>query len=201
MIETLEGIETLNVYTIESDKRKEHTDYKFTYAEDTTVKYPILVYGTLKQGFFNSPILEKSDFVGQAYSRYSEYDFWSRRGVYPAIVPQGKYAVGGEVYFVNETTLQYLDIMENNYDRVCIPIKFWQKDTPPNLKFAWVYMLSPDRVASNAWTQDDQQIKVVDQKRKLKIWGGEWARKDSYIRKLWRAGQAYTYTDSSIPFR
>ena len=40
--------------------------------------------------------------------------------------------------------------------------------------------LCPKNKNSNYWTQDDNQIKIIDKNKNLKIWGGKWAKEDLY---------------------
>ena len=177
--------------------------------EDRKALYPILVYGTLKKGFFNNKRCEmhKHPCLGTAFSQERIFDFWSMQGVYPAVVPveDNQFRVGGELYLVDEEKLFFLDIMENNYHRVCIPIQM-KTETSNNkhlthkLEWAWLYMLTPDNKDSNYWTKDDDQIKLVDKKSKIKIWGGSWAKEDTYKKgKIFRNQNEYMFpTDTSL---
>jgi gamma-glutamylcyclotransferase (GGCT)/AIG2-like uncharacterized protein YtfP len=81
----------------------------------------IFVYGTLKRGYPNNPLLEGSAFLGEAVTvptyRMVETSF-------PVIMPDpGGKPVAGEIYTVDDATLARLDQLERegrSYDRVMI---------------------------------------------------------------------------------
>lgn len=69
------------------------------------------VYGTLKKGYVNHRLLEKSQFVGNGEIKgFSIYDL----GPYPAIVDSkdAGEVVAGELYEIDEKTLVMLDRLE-----------------------------------------------------------------------------------------
>ena len=71
----------------------------------------IFVYGSLLKGLPISHILDDSDFLGEAVAGgVGLYDL----GYYPA-VKYGDGAVVGEIYHVNNETLQHLDRVEAFY--------------------------------------------------------------------------------------
>ena len=81
----------------------------------------VFVYGTLKRGYPNNPLLEGSQFLGEAVTvptyKMVETSF-------PVIMPDpsGK-PVAGEIYTVDDATLARLDQLERegrSYDRVMI---------------------------------------------------------------------------------
>jgi gamma-glutamylcyclotransferase (GGCT)/AIG2-like uncharacterized protein YtfP len=81
----------------------------------------VFVYGTLKRGYPNNPLLEGSEFLGEAVTvptnKMVETSF-------PVIMPDpsGK-PVAGEIYTVDDATLARLDQLERegrSYDRVII---------------------------------------------------------------------------------
>jgi gamma-glutamylcyclotransferase (GGCT)/AIG2-like uncharacterized protein YtfP len=81
----------------------------------------VFVYGTLKRGYPNNPLLEGSEFLGEAITvptyKMVETSF-------PVIMPDpnGK-PVAGEIYTVDDATLARLDQLERegrSYDRVMI---------------------------------------------------------------------------------
>ena len=81
----------------------------------------VFVYGTLKRGYPNNPLLEGSEFLGEAVTvptyKMVETSF-------PVIMPDtsGK-PVAGEIYTVDDATLARLDQLERegrSYDRVMI---------------------------------------------------------------------------------
>jgi len=83
----------------------------------------VFVYGTLKRGYPNNPLLEGSQFLGEAVTvptyKMVETSF-------PVIMPDpsGK-PVAGEIYTVDDATLARLDQLERegrSYDRVMIDV-------------------------------------------------------------------------------
>ncbi len=90
------------------------------------MSHRVFVYGTLKRGCPNNPLLEGSEFLGEAVTvptckmvtyRMVEISF-------PVIMPDpsGK-PVAGEIYAVDDATLARLDQLERegrSYDRVMI---------------------------------------------------------------------------------
>jgi gamma-glutamylcyclotransferase (GGCT)/AIG2-like uncharacterized protein YtfP len=81
----------------------------------------VFVYGTLKRGYPNNPLLEGSEFLGEAVTvptyKMVETSF-------PVIMPDpsGK-PVAGEIYTVDDATLARLDQLERegrSYDRMVI---------------------------------------------------------------------------------
>ena len=168
------------IFTIEDETLE---DFSFTLSEDKNVKYPIFVYGTLKKGFFNyKRLLKDEQFVGTCFTKRKMFDFWSMQGVYPAVVPvkRNAHRVGGELFLVGEDKLANLDLMEFNYQRVCIPITMRDTTKAKQFKWAWLYLLSNENTDSQLWHQDDDQIKLVDRKKHIKIWGGEWAKESMF---------------------
>jgi gamma-glutamylaminecyclotransferase len=85
----------------------------------------VFVYGTLKKGFGNHGLLENSKFVGAAIT-HCKYPMWCS-GVFPYMADVqgvGK-LIFGEVYEVDEKTLNRLDVLEgvpHHYVRRIIPL-------------------------------------------------------------------------------
>ena len=81
----------------------------------------IFVYGTLKRGYPNNPLLESSEFLGEAVT----VPIYKMIGTsFPVIMPDpsGK-PVAGEIYTVDDAALARLDRLEaegRSYDRVMI---------------------------------------------------------------------------------
>ena len=81
----------------------------------------IFVYGTLKRGYPNNPLLEGSEFRGEAVT-VPAYKMVATS--FPVIMPDpsGK-PVAGEIFTVDDATLARLDQLERegrSYDRVMI---------------------------------------------------------------------------------
>jgi gamma-glutamylaminecyclotransferase len=87
----------------------------------------LFVYGTLKRGYPNNPLLEGSEFLGEAVTvlTYKAVAVPALVGTsFPVIMPDpsGK-PVAGEIYTVDDATLARLDQLERegrSYDRVII---------------------------------------------------------------------------------
>ena len=89
----------------------------------------VFVYGTLKRGYPNNPMLEGCEFLGEAVTvlTYKAVTVPAYKMVgtsFPVIVPDpsGK-PVAGELYTVDDATLARLDQLERegrSYDRVMI---------------------------------------------------------------------------------
>jgi gamma-glutamylcyclotransferase (GGCT)/AIG2-like uncharacterized protein YtfP len=81
----------------------------------------VFVYGTLKRGYPNNPLLEGSEFLGEAVTVPT---YKMVRTSFPVIMPDpsGK-PVSGEIFTVDDATLARLDQLERegrSYDRVMI---------------------------------------------------------------------------------
>lgn len=79
----------------------------------------LFVYGTLKQGFRSNKFLQNSKYIGIAKTK-PIYGMYAFRG-YPALITQplaiisevkAESSILGELYEVNESTLQQLDVYE-----------------------------------------------------------------------------------------
>ena len=81
----------------------------------------VFVYGTLKRGHPNNPLLAGSEFLGEGVT-LPTYKMVATS--FPAIMPDpGGKPVAGEVYAVDDATLARLDQLEiegRSYDRVLI---------------------------------------------------------------------------------
>ena len=75
----------------------------------------VFVYGTLKNGYHNNPILGNSEYIGE-YKTDKKFDLvnCSPKGGFPFLIA-GNHSVIGEVYKVdNFYTLAYLDCLESH---------------------------------------------------------------------------------------
>ena len=94
----------------------------------------VFVYGTLKRGHGNHLLLCASRFLGECHTPpvYSLHDL----GFFPGLVSGGQTSITGEVYEVNDDTLEALDVLEGYprfYDRELI-------DTPYGAAWVYVYL-------------------------------------------------------------
>lgn len=88
--------------------------------QSTKGKTRVFVYGTLKRGYGNNSLLSKSEFIGA--DTLKGYKMMSK-GAFPAIFKtlDEYFRVYGEVYEVDDSTLEILDYLEgvpNHYRRV-----------------------------------------------------------------------------------
>ena len=78
------------------------------------MKHTIFVYGSLRQGFGNHPILDGCTFVGKAKT-LPKFTMLHMGG-FPGIVEVGDTAIMGELYEVDDLTLGNLDHLEGHPD-------------------------------------------------------------------------------------
>ncbi len=93
----------------------------------------VFVYGTLKRGQRNAPLLRGAELLGRHRTAacYWMYQFDD----YPAVCENGRHAIHGEVYRVSDEQMQMLDDLEwypHFYQRIEIP-------TPHG--DAWMYVV------------------------------------------------------------
>ena len=110
----------------------------------------VFVYGTLKRGYPNNPLLEGSEFLGEAvtvltYKAVTVPAYKMVETSFPVIMPDpsGK-PVAGELYTVDDATLARLDQLERegrSYDRVMIdatlPLSNGERLTDPDVHLRW----------------------------------------------------------------
>lgn len=68
----------------------------------------IAVYGSLKKGKYNHPIIKDSEYAGDTKLRGTLY----RVSSYPALVDEGDNEYPAELYDVEDSVLQYVRMME-----------------------------------------------------------------------------------------
>jgi len=121
-----------------------------------TQEHAIFAYGTLKQGFGNADLLDGgSTFIGTAITKDPKWAMISYHG-FPAIIPDKKNLIMGELYICDSITLGELDVLEGNgslYAREKIEVILTEDDTAWD---AWVYVLCPFRLG-----EDDDPDKFV----------------------------------------
>lgn len=87
-------------------------------------KKNIFVYGTLRRGEYNNCLLDEAKFQG-TYETEPEYEL-RNFGHFPGLMLNGSTSVRGEVYKVDERTLEELDYHEGHptfYCRMPITLK------------------------------------------------------------------------------
>jgi len=109
----------------------------------------VFVYGTLRHGQSNHHLLVQSEWLGNYATPplYSLYDL----GPYPAVV-DGHSVIYGEVYRVDDATLQQLDILED------IPVMYRREQIETPFGLAWMYLYqetlqAQTLISSGDWCQ------------------------------------------------
>jgi gamma-glutamylcyclotransferase (GGCT)/AIG2-like uncharacterized protein YtfP len=75
--------------------------------------FDVFVYGTLRKGGSNAHYLEEARLLKVAY-RLQGFGLYDYHGLYPFMLPAGPGRfVTGEVYRVNESVLQQLNVLED----------------------------------------------------------------------------------------
>ena len=114
----------------------------------------VFVYGTLKRGYPNSPLLEGSEFVGEAvtvltYKAVTIPAYGTAGTNFPVIMPDpGGKPVAGELYTVDDVTLARLDQLEREgraYDRVMIDARLSLSNGGRLIIQAFIYVGREDR--------------------------------------------------------
>lgn len=113
------------------------------------MQHLVFVYGTLRKGECNHHFLENSQFLGgcQSAQDYRLYDL----GAYPA-VSAGNQAINGEVYLIDEVTLQALDKLED------VPVEYRRETIETPFGQAWIYLYQDSsklvqEIESGDWCQ------------------------------------------------
>jgi len=97
----------------------------------------VFVYGTLLEGEPNHRVLGDSELLGTATTRPA-FRFVDC-GYYPAALTDGETAIVGEVYRVNDETLEDLDRLEG------VPRLYQRKRIKlADGSVAWIYLLNPE---------------------------------------------------------
>lgn len=122
--------------------------------------HKVFVYGSLKRGFGNSHLLQTAKFLCKTTTFYPEYKMKSFGG-FPA-VGSGKHYISGELYEVDDATLQSLDWLESNgdfYQREEVPLVNHKGNAPI---IAWMYMLIDELPNSDAGVRFDEQWNIQE---------------------------------------
>lgn len=104
----------------------------------------VFVYGTLKKGGTNHPLLGDSCFVGKGVT-FNGFRMATYNGIYPYVVHcESGGAIEGEVYSVNDSTLEVLDYLEGNgyhYQREIITVLVERE----KFEECWMYILMDEK--------------------------------------------------------
>ena len=94
----------------------------------------VFVYGTLKRGQRNSHYLDEALFIGEFITgtAYSMYQFDD----YPAVCLDGRHAIQGEVFQLDDELFRALDELERYPD-------FYQRiEIDTHYGYAWMYIVT-----------------------------------------------------------
>jgi gamma-glutamylaminecyclotransferase len=136
-------------------------------------KHRLFVYGTLKRGFGNNPLLSRATFLTPAQTAdnsFMMFDFGGVPGV-RELSEGGEYAIFGEIYEIDGIDLLNCDILENNghiYKRKLFNLA-GQEDP------AWMYALQLDPYRIGFSYDGVRALKMQGQENKALVWLGKYA--------------------------
>ena len=123
----------------------------------------VFVYGTLKSGGQSRGLNQFGDgavIVGKAQTVYPDYDMIDL-GSFPGVVKGGTYKIQGEVWEVDDETMQDLDAIEGYPD-------FYNREvTMTTQGKAWMYYLPRDTYAGYE-NVDSPQVEIINDE--VKMW-------------------------------
>ena len=114
-------------------------------------KCKVIVYGSLKKGFHNHPLMNYAgaEFIDTAVSTTNDYLMCGVGSSFPGLL-KGKSYFSGEVYSISQEGLEkYLDSLEGHpifYKRELVDVTL---DYTKEVVKAWVYILSNRYVTEN----------------------------------------------------
>ncbi|GAA5645720.1 MULTISPECIES: gamma-glutamylcyclotransferase family protein [Vibrio] len=113
------------------------------------MQHLVFVYGTLRQGQRHHDFLADSQLLGshETLPEFALYDL----GSYPALI-NGHQSIQGEVYLIDDATLQRLDILED------VPVEYRRETLTTPFGEAWIYLYQgsgqlDELVDSGDWCQ------------------------------------------------
>jgi len=127
----------------------------------------VFVYGTLKRGFPNHPLLESATWLGRARTTESWPLVIAGRWFVPCLLEQpGKgHRVRGEVYAVDTPTLAALDELEgvgepDGYDRKAIEVEV--EPSGERLRVDVYFKREPLGAVHSGWIEDYDDDRYVE---------------------------------------
>ncbi|WP_454441608.1 gamma-glutamylcyclotransferase family protein [Vibrio bathopelagicus] len=118
------------------------------------MQHLVFVYGTLRQDQSNHHYLQHCELLGRFDTPeiFALFDL----GAYPAMI-FGKKSVAGEVYIINDETLESLDRLED------VPAEYRREQIETIFGLAWVYLYQLDLTAnkeilSGDWCKRDNPL-------------------------------------------
>lgn len=117
----------------------------------------LFVYGSLKHGYHNHFLLENSKFIttGLTYPKFDMVSF----DLFPAVIPQGKFRISGEIYQISRKTLAEIDVIEGHpifYRREMTAICINKNEH----KSCWIYVLQSSDCYIEKIAENDEGIKL-----------------------------------------
>lgn len=117
-------------------------------APSTSASHKVFVYGTLKRGLHNHVLLERGNarFVGRARTTRAEFAMLLADAGYPYVVKTTTNArsIHGEVYDVDDVTLERLDVLEEiatgMYAREIVELTMTEEAEARGVLDAYVYL-------------------------------------------------------------
>lgn len=113
------------------------------------MQHLVFVYGTLREGESNHHYLKSAEFLGhhETDAQFALFDL----GPYPAL-SLGEKKVVGEIYLIDEATLQALDQLED------VPVEYRRESITTPFGQAWIYLYQDteqlsEEIASGDWCQ------------------------------------------------
>lgn len=114
--------------------------------------HKLFVYGTLKQGFHNHRFLEGAKFLGVDTTKDSDFAIFDL-GFCPAVGRCGDDRVAGELYEIDDSTLDLCDMLESNgrlYTREIVALSGGDE--------AWMYLINGDRLGMCSIVQSQDGV-------------------------------------------
>ena len=112
----------------------------------------VFVYGTLKSGGEVRGLHQFGDgatIVGKAKTQYPDYEM-SDLGAFPGVFLNGKFHIEGEVWEVDDETMEQLDAIEG------YPTFYSRTPTHTTQGKAWMYFLDPNKYQGSPPEESNQ---------------------------------------------
>ena len=121
----------------------------------------VFVYGSLKNGYGNNRLLQSSEYCGSDMTNSADFKMISLCSFPGVIHSENGFHISGELYRVDDRTLQTLDRLESNgsfYSRELVKLKAFEED-------AWMYVLMDGR----GFNHEDDRV-MTDDNLKIHEW-------------------------------
>ena len=121
----------------------------------------VFVYGSLKNGYGNNRLLQSSEYCCSDMTSSADFKMISLCSFPGVIHSENGFHISGELYRVDDRTLQTLDRLESNgsfYKRELVKLKSFEED-------AWMYVLMDGR----GFNHEDDRV-MTDDNLKIHEW-------------------------------